>query len=98
MSRIDTVELHTQAATTARTRGHARCTAIVVGQSVRPEPVATTLLDLVFALESVQPLSEDAVVEIALELVKSRRVKLTGIYRDKAPETLAPPSKPHRLN
>jgi hypothetical protein len=69
-----------------------------VGQNARPEPVVTTLLDLVFALESVQPLSEDAIVEIALDLVKSRRVKLTGIYRDKAPEALALPSKPHRLN
>ena len=69
-----------------------------MGQSTRCEPIATTLLDLVFALDRVQPLSEDAVVEIALELVKSRRVKLTGIYRDTAPEALATPSKPHRLN
>lgn len=69
-----------------------------MAQSARSGPVATTLLDLVFALERSQPLPEDRLAEIALELVKSRRVKLTGIYRDTALEDLATPRKPHRLN
>ena len=69
-----------------------------VGQAVRPQPIGTTLLDLVFALERGRATSEEELVEIALRLVASERVKLTGIYRDVAPDALVAAKKPGRLN
>ncbi len=69
-----------------------------VSQGARPEPVATTLLDLVFALERAEIRSEVELAKIAIRLVASRRVKLTGIYRDVDTATLDTAGKPDRLN
>jgi hypothetical protein len=65
-----------------------------VGQAARPSPTETTLLDLVRTLQATEPLSEDDLVEVALALVATRRVKLIGTYRDVRPAQFDRAHKP----
>ena len=69
-----------------------------MSQATRAEPIATTLLDLVFALERGKVATEAELADVALRLVATRRVKLTGIYRDTDPEKLDAAVTPDRLN
>lgn len=64
-------------------------------QVARPAPVATTLLDLLWELQDADPTSrEEDIVALTLALLASRRVKLTGTYRDAITAAFAPPAKP----
>ena len=45
-------------------------------------------------LQGAEPLSEENLVELALALVTSRRVKLIGIYRDANPDAFGRTAKP----
>ena len=71
---------------------------IVVSQGTRSDPIPTTLLDLVFALERGKVATEAELADVALRLVATRRVKLTGIYRDTDPDKLDASTAPERLN
>jgi len=65
-----------------------------VDHFARPAPVTTTLLDLIWELQKAEPTSqEEDLVELALALLASRRVKLTGTYKDALPATFARPAK-----
>ena len=46
------------------------------------------------SLQAGESRSEQDLVETALALVSSRRVKLVGIFRDKSPSEFAPAAKP----
>jgi hypothetical protein len=70
----------------------------LVSQGTTTEPIATTLLDLVFALQRGKAATEAELADVAIRLVATRRVKLTGIYRDTDPEQLDAPGTPGRLN
>jgi hypothetical protein len=53
-----------------------------MARAVPDQPLATTLLELVWSLGHDENLTEEEIALAILELIEAERVRLTGTYRD----------------